>query len=64
MLRVYDDQISGWYRTHMSHNGWSSTCDWKGYKTPFRRSGHICATTSYYAHLVIGYITVTHVQVK
>ena len=41
MLRVYGDQISGWYHTHMSHNGWSSTRDWKGYKTPFRRSGHI-----------------------
>ena len=24
----------------MSHNGWSNAYNWKGYKTPFRRSGH------------------------
>ena len=34
-------KFSGWYHTHMSHNGQSNTYDWKGYKTPFRRSGHI-----------------------
>ena len=41
MLRVYGDQISGWYLTHMSHNGRLNAYNWKGYKTPFRRSGHI-----------------------
>jgi len=27
----------------MSYNGWSNAYNWKGYKTPFRRSGHKCA---------------------
>ena len=40
ILRVYGDQISGWYHTQMSHNGRSNMYNWKGYKTPFRRSGH------------------------
>ena len=37
MLRVYGDQISGWYDASMSQ---SNAFNWKGYKTPFRRSGH------------------------
>ena len=41
MLRVQGDQISDLYGTHKSRYGLPSTCNWKGYKTPFRRSGHI-----------------------
>ena len=47
MVRVWGDQISGWYHTHMSRNGRSNTFNWKGYKTPFCRSGHIL-TVHYY----------------
>ena len=33
--------LLGWYHVHKSHNGWSNAFILKGYKTPFRRSGHI-----------------------
>jgi len=31
-----------WYHTHKSSYGLSNMCNWKGYKTPFRRAGHKC----------------------
>jgi len=40
MLGIYSDHISGWYVYHNESYGLPSTCNWKGYKTPFRRSGH------------------------
>ena len=40
MLKMLGDQISGWYRTHVSHNGLSNAFNWKGYKTLFHRSSH------------------------
>ena len=41
MPRVQGDRISGQYHTHMSHKGRSNACNWTGYKTPFRRFGHL-----------------------
>jgi len=41
MLGVYGDQISGLYHTQKSSYVWPCTWIWKGYKTLFRRSGHI-----------------------
>ena len=42
MLGVYDDQISGWYHAHKSIYELSNIYSLKGYKTPFRRPGHVC----------------------
>jgi len=39
MLGVCIDQMLGFYRTHKSHYGLPNVCNWKGYKTPFRRPG-------------------------
>ena len=41
MLGVYCDLILQWYLNHNGSHGLPSTCNQKGYKIPFRRSGHI-----------------------
>ena len=41
MLGVLRDQIVTLYYTHKSRYGSPNTCNWKGYKIPFRRPGHI-----------------------
>ena len=33
MLRVHDDQISGWHYAHRPHNGQSNAFNWKSYFT-------------------------------
>ena len=37
------DQIVGLYHIHQSSYGLPYICNWKGYKSPFRRPGHICS---------------------
>ena len=40
ILGVNSKQILCCYHTHKSGCRLSSTCNWKSYKTPFRRAGH------------------------
>jgi len=60
MLRVQGDQISVWCHTYMSHNGWSNEYNWKGYKTPFRRS----VTYTHCGQRNIFYIALTTVRIS
>ena len=37
----------------MSHNGRSNAFNWKGFKTPFRRSGHISVFIGFNAYSLL-----------